>query len=112
VTEDPALAEARRKAAAARERLVGNAHALQERLNPSLIAGNLWADVRQRSGAMATDAARVATKRPLATSLVAAGLAALIFRKPLASLVTRLRTPTERSATPTRRPRRRNGDHR
>ena len=104
MSDDPKLAKARRDAAAARERLFGNAQALQERLNPTVIAGDVWEDIRGRGGLIATGAVRAVARRPAATSAVALCIAALLFRKPLASLFTR---PTR-----TRRSRRHHGDDR
>jgi hypothetical protein len=93
MNDDPELARARRDAAAARERLFGNAQALQERLNPTVIAGeiagNVWEDIRGRGGLIAVDAVRAVARRPAATSAAALCIAALLFRKPLASLFKR-----------------------
>lgn len=116
MSEDPALAKARRDAAAARERLFGNAQALQERLNPTVIAGEIagdvWHDIRGRGGDIAVDAVRAVAKRPAATSFVALGITALLFRKPLAGLFTRLRKRPDQRPAGTRRSRRLHGDDR
>jgi len=116
MSDDPALAKARRDAAAARERLFGDAQALQERLNPTVIAGEIagdvWDDIRGRGGTIATDAARTIAKRPATTSFVALGITALLFRKPLARLFTRLRKRPGRRPARTRRSRRLHGDDR
>jgi hypothetical protein len=106
MSDDPALAQARRDAAAAREQLFGNAQALQERLNPAVIAGNVWQDVCGRGGVIADEAARVVAKRPATVSLAALGITALLFRKPIARLFTRLRKRPDQPPTRTKRIRR------
>lgn len=83
------LEKARIEAAAARERLLGSVHAVQERLRPSTIANDVWDEVRDRGEAAVEKATQVATERPVATSAAALGVAAFVLRRPIARLFRR-----------------------
>ncbi len=85
------LARARADAAAAKERLLRSAHALQARLKPSVLANDAWDSARDAGETAASNAARAAARRPIATSVAAVGVAAFLARKPIARLVSRLR---------------------
>ena len=88
---DPDLARAKADAALAREHLLESAHALQARLKPAALAVDAWESARNAGESVASNAARVVGKRPVAASAAAIGLAALIARKPIARLIARLR---------------------
>jgi hypothetical protein len=82
---------AKADAAAAKERLLNSAQALQARLKPAALASDAWEKTRDASEAAATNAARAIGKRPVAISAAAIGVAALVARKPIARLISRLR---------------------
>lgn len=85
------LDRARAEAAAARERLLNSAQALQSRLKPSVLASDAWEKTRDAGETAATNAVRAVGRRPVAASAAAIGLAALVARKPIARLIARLR---------------------
>lgn len=85
------LVRARADAAAAKERMLRSVHTLQARLKPSVLASDAWDSARDAGEAAANNAARMAARRPVATSVAAVGIAAFLARKPIARLVTRLR---------------------
>lgn len=85
------LIRARADAAAARERLLNSAQALQARLKPSVLASDAWEKTRDASEAAATNAAQAIGKRPVIASAAVMGVAALVARKPIARLIARLR---------------------
>ncbi|HWI85867.1 MAG TPA: hypothetical protein VNT42_06020 [Sphingomonas sp.] len=88
---DADLVRAKADAAAARERLLGSAQALQSRLKPAALASDAWESARDASEAAATGAARAIGKRPFAASAAVIGLAALVARKPIARLFGKMR---------------------
>lgn len=102
---DKDLIKARADAATARERLLGDAHALQARLSPSSIASNAWESVRDRGEAAANGAVEVARKRPAAVAGAAIGVVALLARKPIGRLIRRLRKDKTPPPPPSRRTR-------
>ncbi len=85
------VARARAEVAAARERFLGSAQALQARLKPSVLANDAWESARDAGESAANGAARVISQRPVAASAAAIGVTALIARKPIARLIARLR---------------------
>ena len=85
------IARAKADAAAAKERLLNSAQALQARLKPAALANDAWEKTRDASEAAASNAARAIGKRPVATTAAAIGVAALVARKPIARLIARLR---------------------
>ncbi len=88
---DTDIVRAKAEAAAARERLLGAAQALQTRLKPAALAGDVWETAREKSEEIAGGAARAIGKRPLAASAAAIGIAALFARKPIVRLIGKLR---------------------
>jgi len=80
------VARAQEQAKAARERLLGSAHRLQERLKPSVLADDAWKAARDKGQEVAADAVRAVKQRPVVSSAAAVGLAAFIARKPIAKL--------------------------
>jgi len=86
------LAEAKRDAEAAKARLLGTAHELQQKLSAKNLAETAWDAVRDGGEAAAQGAARVIRKRPVAAAAAVAGLVALIARKPIAALVGHFRS--------------------
>ena len=85
------IARAQEKVAAAREKLLGSSQALQARLKPSVLADDAWKAARGKGQEVAAEAVRVVRQRPVISSAAAVGLAALVARKPLVRLFSRLR---------------------
>jgi hypothetical protein len=85
------LARARADAAAARARLLTSLQALQARLKPAALASDAWESARDAGESAASRAARAVSRRPVAAGAAAVGITALLARKPLTRLVTRLR---------------------
>jgi hypothetical protein len=83
------LAQARADASEAREQLLGAAQAVQARLSPASIAGDVWETVRDKSEVVAEGAVRAAAKRPVVASAALLGLVAVVARKPIARLFSR-----------------------
>ena len=86
------IARARERVNAAREKLLGSTHALQERIKPSVLADDAWKAAREKSQEVAAGAVRAVKERPVISSAAAVGLAAFIARKPLAKLFGLLRS--------------------
>ena len=105
MSDEKDLIKARGDAATARERLLGDAHALQARLRPTSLASNAWESVRDRSEAAAQGAVEVARRRPAAAMAAAIGVAALLARKPIGRLIGRLRKDKTPPPPPARRTR-------
>jgi ElaB/YqjD/DUF883 family membrane-anchored ribosome-binding protein len=87
------LVSAKRDAEAAKARLLGTAHELQERLTPKNLAETALDALRDKGQAAAQGAARAVRSRPMTAAAAAAGLVALIACKPIAALVGRYRNP-------------------
>lgn len=83
------LERAQADADAARARLMGNVHALQARLAPNSLVGDVVDAVREKGGDVVDGAARAVAKRPAVASAAAVGLVALLARKPIAKLFAR-----------------------
>lgn len=83
---DPAVLHARAEADRARERFIGSLHALQTRLKPAALATDAWITARDAGETAASRAADAVSRRPVVAGAAAAGLAALVIRKPLARL--------------------------
>jgi len=86
------IARAKADVAAARERLLGSAHALQARLKPSVLADDAWQVAREKGQEVAADAVRAVRERPVISSAAAIGLAAFVARRPIAKLFGLLRS--------------------
>ncbi|WP_294390717.1 DUF3618 domain-containing protein [uncultured Sphingomonas sp.] len=84
------IANARLEAAAARERLLGSAHDLQGRLNPSVLANHAWDGARDRGEQVAGEVGLVIVERPVAAGAVAAGVLAFLARRPIFRMLGRL----------------------
>ncbi|UAK23883.1 DUF3618 domain-containing protein [Sphingomonas nostoxanthinifaciens] len=107
------LDKARAEANAARERLLGSAHALQTRLAPSVLAERAWGGVREGGEAAASKALGAVRARPVAASAIGIATIAFLARRPLARLIGRIAGAGARPATntkPARRSRRIEGD--
>jgi hypothetical protein len=85
------LAAAKRDAEAAKARLLGTAHELQERLTAKNLAETAFDALRDKGQAAAQGAARAVRSRPVAASAAAVGLVALVACKPIAALIGRFR---------------------
>jgi hypothetical protein len=81
----------REEAAAAKERLLGSAQALQARLKPAALASDAWEKTRDAGEAAASNAAHAIRKRPVAAAAAAIGVTALVARKPIARLIAKMR---------------------
>ena len=113
MSDDKDLDRARDHATAARERLLGDAHAVQARLKPAAIAINAWDGIRTKSETLADNAAGLARRRPIAVGAAALGAVAIFARKPILRLFKRATRDNAKPATPaSRRPRRTTGDDR
>lgn len=86
------VARAQEKVNVAREKLLGSAHALQERLKPSVLADDAWKAAREKGQEVAAGAVRVVKQRPVISSAAVVGLTAFIARKPIAKLFGLLRS--------------------
>ena len=86
------IARAKADVAAARERLLGSANALQARLKPSVLADDAWQVAREKGQEVAADAVRAVRERPVISSAAAIGLAAFVARRPIAKLFGLLRS--------------------
>lgn len=84
-----ALQKAKRDAIDARRRLDSTLGALQYRLHPSTLASDAWGGVREKSGALADNAVRVARERPVEVTAGVAAAALFVARKPLWRAVSR-----------------------
>lgn len=67
----------------ARNRLASTAGALQYRLKPGTLVGNMWDGVRGKSGEMADDALQAVKSRPVTVSGVIAAIIIFLAREPL-----------------------------
>ena len=85
------LIRARAEAAAAKERLLNSAQALQARLKPGALASDAWEKTRDVGEAAAGSAVRTISNRPVAASAAVIGVVALVARKPIARLIAKLR---------------------
>ena len=80
------IARAQERVNAAREKMLGSAHALQERLKPSVLADDAWKVAREKGQEVAAEAVRAVKQRPMISSAAAIGLAAFVARRPIAKL--------------------------
>lgn len=80
---------ARSQAAAARERLIGIARELQERVRPSTLAEDAVSELKRKGGEVIDGVGRAASRRPVAVSAAAAGITALLLGRPIVRLARR-----------------------
>lgn len=80
------LDEAKADARTARARLIGTVEEIQARIAPSNLLDDALTGLRTRSADLAESAGRAARQRPGAIAAVAAGVALLLARKPIARL--------------------------
>ena len=85
------IARAKEQVKTARERLVGSTQALQARLAPKVLADDAWKAARDKGQEVAVGAVRAVRQRPVISSAAAAGLVALVARKPIVRLFSMLR---------------------
>ena len=85
------VARAQERVNAAREKLLGSTHALQERLSPSVLADGAWKAAREKGQEVAAESVRQVKQRPVISSAAAVGFAAFVARKPIAKLFSLLR---------------------
>lgn len=84
------IERARADAEAARFRLQETAALLKDRINPAIRAREAWGDVRNRGETIADDALEFTYERPAVVAGAAAGIVALLLRRPIARLACRL----------------------
>jgi hypothetical protein len=85
-----AMDHAREEAERARHQLEGTAQNVKMRLRPAALAGEIKGRAKAKVVDLAHDAADAARARPALVTWVIAGLAFLLFRKPVASVIQRL----------------------
>ena len=88
--EDPAVADARRRAEQAQQRLIDTVHELQARIAPKTLARDAWAGAKSKGADLAEDAVDAVRKRPVAATGIVAALALFLAREPLIDLAGRL----------------------
>jgi hypothetical protein len=84
------LKNAKRHADWARSQLEGTVAALQQRLNPKVLASEAWDGVRDKGNDLADDALAVVKERPAAVSAALGAFTLFLARKPLKRAVARL----------------------
>lgn len=87
---DVKIAAARGQAEARRQELMGTIDEIKVRLAPKTIAQGAWEGAKDKSSEVADTTMTAVKERPAVAAGVAAGLALLIARKPLFSLVSGL----------------------
>ena len=84
------VVEAQASAAQARERLIGNARELQQRLQPKTLAREAWEGAKVKGTDIAEDAVETVTRRPAVTGGAVAVIALFFARGPIKNGVRRL----------------------
>ncbi len=84
------LDHAREQAELARHQLEGTAHNVKMRLHPKALASEIKGKAKAKAVDLAHDAADAARARPALVTSVIAGLAFLVLRKPISSVIQRL----------------------
>lgn len=85
--EDPSIADARRRAEQAQQRLIETLHTLQHRIAPGTLARDAWSGAKSKGADLAEDAVDAVRKRPVAATGIVAALALFLAREPLIDLV-------------------------
>ena len=88
--EDPSVADARRRAEQAQQRLIETLHTLQHRVAPGTLARDAWQGAKDKGADLAEDAVDAVRKRPVATTGIVAALALFLAREPLIDFAGRL----------------------
>jgi ElaB/YqjD/DUF883 family membrane-anchored ribosome-binding protein len=88
--EDPSVADAKRNAQQAQQRLIGTLHELQHRVAPKTLARDAWQGAKSKGADFAEDAVDAVRKRPVAATGIVAALALFLAREPLIDLAGRL----------------------
>lgn len=88
--QNDGVGKAQAEVAAARARLLDTAHQLQRRLRPDELAREALEGVKIRSAEFAGEAVAAARARPVVSAGAAAGLLALLLRRPIGRLTRRL----------------------
>ena len=83
MTDTPEVAAARVEVERSRSRLMGTAHALQDRLSPKTLARSTWQGAKEKGADLAEDAVDAVRARPIATGGVIAALTLFLAREPL-----------------------------
>ena len=87
---DVRIAAARGEVAARRAALLATIDEIKARLAPKAVAHNAWEGAKDKTGEVAGSTLAAVKERPLLTVGVVAGAGAVLARKPLFALVTRL----------------------
>lgn len=74
----------------ARARLMGSAHALQDRLSPRTLARGAWEGARDKGADLAEEAVDAVRARPVAAGSAVAALTLFLAREPLIDLAKRM----------------------
>ncbi len=82
--------DARQQAELARHQLEGTAQNVKMRLHPKALANEIKGKAKAKAVDLAHDAANAARARPALMTGVVAGLALLLLRKPISSVIQRL----------------------
>jgi hypothetical protein len=88
--EDPTVADARRRAEQAQQRLIDTVHELQHRVAPKTLARDAWQGAKSKGADLAEDAVDAVRKRPVAATGIVAALALFLAREPLIDLADKL----------------------
>ncbi|MCA1654019.1 MAG: DUF3618 domain-containing protein [Sphingomicrobium sp.] len=94
---DVKIAAARGEADARRQQLLGTVEEIKLRLAPKTIAHDAWEGAKDKGSEVADNTITAVRQRPAVAAGVAAGVALLLARKPLISLVTGLFSDADRS---------------
>lgn len=92
------IAAARGEVETRRQALLGTIDEIKTRLAPKTIAHDAWTGARDKGSEVAGTTMTAVKDRPIAAAGVAAGLALLIARKPLYSLIAGLFARPDRGA--------------
>lgn len=88
---------------AARGRLMATVEEIQQRIAPSTLMDEALDQVRSRSTELAQSAGRIARERPATVVATAAGIGAVLARRPLARLAARIFGRKQETPAPKRR---------
>jgi hypothetical protein len=90
VKDSPEIVAARAEVDRSRERVMGTAQELQDRLSPRVLAKGAWQGAKEKGANLAEDAVDAVRARPLTTTGVVAAITMFLAREPLIDLAGRL----------------------
>jgi len=100
VRDSPEIAAARIEVERRRSRVMANAHELQDRLSPKVLARGAWDGAKEKGASLAEDAVDAVKSRPLAAGGVVAAITMFLAREPLMDLAGQLVDGVRRKRTP------------